>query len=94
MHSHGDGLVHIEPGTASSAGKNAKLKRFFDSLATQRFNITNTSIQIPGGKLYANGDACPDGKPGALKATVNGNEVKDILGYHPKDQARIAITFN
>lgn len=96
MHSHGDGRVHIEPSTASSAGNNAKMKRFFDSLEAPpvRFNISNTSIQIPGGKLYTNGDACPDGKAGALVATVNGNVVKDILGYHPKDQDRINISFS
>lgn len=94
MHSHGDGLVHIEPSSAANAGGNAKLKRFFDSLESLRFKITGNSIQLPGGKLYTNGNACPNGTPGTLKVTVNGEAENDFLGYHPKDQDRIVISFN
>ncbi len=97
MHSHGDGLIHIEPSTASTAGKNATLRRFFDSLGSlpSGLKLTETSIQLPGGKLYTNGDACPDGKSGTLRVTVDGTDISGkFLGYKPKDGQRFAIAFS
>ena len=66
LHTHNDGLIHVEPyvtGSALDRGANATLARFRDG--EPGFKLTSTEVQVPGGKLMKNGDQC-DGKPGKL----------------------------
>ena len=61
LHTHGDGLVHVEPyvtGAPQDAGKNATLARFVQGIPGLK--LTSTEVQYPGGKLYKNGDKCGD----------------------------------
>jgi hypothetical protein len=59
----GNGVIHIAPKTKAVAGKNATLGNFAKSV--KGFTLTSDSIQLPGGKLYKNGDKC-DGKTAQL----------------------------
>lgn len=90
VHTHGDGLIHVHPQTAAETGANANLERFF---AASGVVIGKDYIQLPGGRLYRNGDPCTDGQPGTLRVTVNGNEVADFLRYVPRDGDTIQIEF-
>jgi len=66
LHTHTDGLIHVEPyvtGSALDRGANATLARFAEG--EPGFKLNSSEVQEPGGKLMKNGDLC-DGKPGKL----------------------------
>jgi hypothetical protein len=66
LHTHTDGLIHVEPyvtGSALDRGANANLARFAEG--EPGFKLSSTEVQVPGGKLMKNGEQC-DGKPGKL----------------------------
>jgi hypothetical protein len=59
IHTHNDGLIHIEPQVTLSAldrGKNATLARYAESMPGMK--LSSSEIQPPGGKLMKNGDLC------------------------------------
>jgi hypothetical protein len=95
VHTHGDGVIHIHPEGAGSAGRNATLGRFF---ATTPMRVTANSI-ASAGESRRNGDRCPDGRPGTLQALVRhrGQEVfrpeRDFLRYLPQDGDEIRVVF-
>jgi hypothetical protein len=70
LHSHGDGLIHMEPATSEDEGKNATLGRYFQyggwKLNQTSINFVNVDVK--------NGDTC-GGKPGVLRWAVNGKEM-------------------
>ena len=87
LHTHNDGLVHIEPQVTLSAldrGKNATLARFVEGQPGMK--LTSSELQIPGGELKKNGDMCDD-KPGRVTIrqweNAGGDEFKDFTD--PKD---------
>jgi hypothetical protein len=87
LHTHSDGLIHVEPFVTASAldrGDNATLARYAESMPGMK--LTSSEIQIPGGKLMKNGDQC-DGKPGKLTIRqwkdATSDEFKDFT--NPKD---------
>ena len=45
--------------SALDRGNNATLARYFESMPGAK--LTTTEVQVPGGKIYKNGDQC-DGK--------------------------------
>jgi hypothetical protein len=66
LHTHTDGLIHVEPyvtGSTLDRGANATLARFAEG--EPGFKLTSAEVQEPGGKLMKNGDQC-DGKPAQL----------------------------
>jgi hypothetical protein len=87
LHTHSDGLIHVEPNVGGSIldrGANATLARFAEG--EPGFKLSPTEVQVPGGKLMKNGDQC-DGKPGQVTirqwADANGSAFKDYT--NPKD---------
>lgn len=66
IHTHADGLVHVHPFGSGASGKNAQLGKYLDQTGV---TLTDTSITLPGGKTYTNGDKC-DGKPATLALYV------------------------
>jgi hypothetical protein len=92
VHSHGDGLMHIHPrqGVSGESGENASVRTFFSGA---RILLTESSIQIPGDRLYRQGDRCPDGSAGNLVVTVNDEQVVDFLDYTPQDNDLVNIEF-
>lgn len=71
IHTHGDGVVHIHPFTKAASGRNATFGVFAEAVGLK---VGETRIEVPGGKNYKNGDACPDGKKGKVKVYLNGDE--------------------
>ena len=64
IHSHGDGLVHIHPTSANSAGDNARLGVFLDEVGVE---LTESTLELPDrDELETGQDEC-DGKPGEVK---------------------------
>jgi hypothetical protein len=95
IHTHADGLIHVEPQTVDDAGPNATVGRFLDLADV---TVTETEIKdIPGEKTYKNGDKCGDkegevqvyvneklraGDPNKIKITNDGHLV---MAFVPKD---------
>jgi hypothetical protein len=56
----GDGVIYISPTVKAAAGHNATLGKFATSIG---MTLNAAQLQVPGGKLYQDGDTC-DGKAG------------------------------
>jgi hypothetical protein len=69
LHSHGDGLIHIEPLVSTDGGNNATLGAYFKYGG---WKLSATSIQFVNVN-EKNGNKC-NGKPGVLRWAVNGKE--------------------
>jgi hypothetical protein len=94
LHTHNDGLIHIEPFVTASIldrGKNATLARYAESMPGMK--LSSTEIQVPGGKLMKNGDLCDGKDPGTLTIrqwkNATSDEFEDFT--NPKD---VKITDN
>jgi hypothetical protein len=65
LHSHDDGVIHMEPATPDEAGRNATLGRYFEyggwDVSADGFDFLDTQVR--------NGDACGGG-PGRLSWKV------------------------
>lgn len=94
---NGDGIIHIDPFVKSAAGKNATLGKFASSVGMK---LNAAEIQVPGGKLYQNGDRC-NGKPGHVyvkQFAYAGDTVGTLLNQDPRsvllqDQEMLVIAF-
>jgi hypothetical protein len=64
IHTHGDGLIHVEATNSAETGKNATLGKFLGDYGNG-LRVTDSEIRLPGGKTYKNGDKCGD-KPGRV----------------------------
>jgi hypothetical protein len=72
LHTHGDGVIHIEPQDALlDTGKHATLGRFVSGYPGLK--LTATSITVIN-QTWTNGDKCGD-KPGTLVVKSNGKTV-------------------
>lgn len=56
IHTHQDGLVHLEPNGSGASGKNATFQKFADFTGV---TLGNGKFTLPDGKTYKNGDKCP-----------------------------------
>ena len=100
LHTHTDGLIHVEPyvtGSALDRGSNANLARFAEG--EPGFKISSTEVQVPGGKLMKNGDQC-NGKPGQVTirqwTDATGTAFKDYTNPHDvkiTDGGAITVAF-
>ena len=68
IHSHGDGVIHVHPFSASAAGENARLDRFTDAL--DGFDLSDTRLRVPGVGSFEVGDTDCDGEPATLRVLV------------------------
>lgn len=68
IHSHADGLIHIEPLTRQESGKDATLARFLDAADVE---ADDDSLQLPGGKEYVEGKTKCGDKDGVMQLKVN-----------------------
>jgi hypothetical protein len=69
LHSHDDGLIHVEPDTNSDGGRNATLGKYFDYGGWKLSSTSITFVNVD----EKNGNKC-QGKPGVLRWAVNGKE--------------------
>jgi hypothetical protein len=89
LHSHGDGLIHIEPATPLDEGKNATLGRY---VTYAGYKLSERAITFFDAD-EKNGDTC-DGKAGVLRWAVNGKEQHgDPADYKIGNGDVIALVF-
>ena len=101
LHTHADGLVHIEPfvtGSSADTGKHANLARFLQGAAG--FKLTSNELRYPGGKLYKNGTNCAANRPGTVQIRVwpdakgtSSTTLTDAAKVHVRDGMAITIAF-
>ncbi len=58
IHTHTDGLMHVEPTSVNDTAENATVGRY--ASGQPGFKVSATSIEYPGDKTYKNGDKCGD----------------------------------
>ena len=63
IHTHEDGLIHIHP-TATGAGKNATLNKFFDQVDLQ---VGDTELHLPDDRVFREGETECGGEPATVK---------------------------
>jgi plastocyanin len=91
VHTHGDGVVHIHPFSASEEGAGARLVKWFEYGGGK---LDGDEIRMPGSSVtYKSGDECPDGTVGQLQVFVNSQKLNDWERYIPKDGDRIRLEF-
>jgi hypothetical protein len=91
LHSHGDGLLHIHPFTEDEAGENATVGLFMEYAG---FDVGDDHLTLWDDLNVSNGDPCPDGRPGNVRWSVNGEEQDgNPADYKPDDQDVIEIAF-
>jgi hypothetical protein len=89
LHSHDDGLIHIEPLVNSDGGNNATLGAFFKYGG---WKVSATSVKFVGVD-EKNGNKC-GGKPGVLRWAVNGKEKHGDPGkYKLNDRDVVELLF-
>jgi hypothetical protein len=89
LHSHGDGLIHIEPQTSDEMGKHATLGTYFKFGG---WKLSSSEVSFVGESKKA-GDTC-SGKPGEVRWSVNGAEhTGDPASYKIKDGDEILVAF-
>jgi hypothetical protein len=94
IHTHGDGYIHIHPQSRADEGRNANLGAFFRSAGGQ---ISDTSITLPSGEAYSNGDRCPDGAAGSVTVARPDDgtltRIVNAANYVPRDREWLLIKF-
>ena len=91
IHTHDDGVVHIHPFLSRSAGKNAKLGVFFDTVGAK---VTSTQLKLPGQDTKKNGQKCGD-KDANVQVKIWASRNADEKGTLFKgDPADIRLTDN
>ncbi len=89
LHSHDDGIIHMEPQSAREAGANATVGLYF---AYGGWKLTPTGYSFLGASV-ANGQTC-NGKPASLVWAVNGNvKTGDPANWRLHDLETIVIAF-
>ena len=95
IHSHGDGFMHIHPSTLAATGVNASLGTFLRLYETSFSEEGGkTSLVLPDGKTYKDGDRCPDGKKQNWVLLNKGKEVTgDPSLFIPHDGDQLVMRF-
>jgi hypothetical protein len=95
IHSHGDGFLHIHPSTLAATGVNASLGTFlrlYETSFTEEGG--KTSLVLPDGKAYKDGDRCPDGKKQNWALLNKGKHVAgDPSLFIPHDGDQLVMRF-
>ena len=94
---NGDGIIHIHPTVKAAAGKNATLGKFATAAGMK---LNAATLQVPGGKLYQDGDSC-QGKAGHVYVTefaFAGDKTGTLQNVDPRnvllsDQSLLTIAF-
>lgn len=97
IHTHGDGLMHIEPRSTRYTGAGANIGAFGETVA---IDLDDDSIVMPGGQTYADGDDC-GGEPGVVQVKVwtgpddtEGRLLEaDFADYAMPDNSLVTVAF-
>lgn len=106
LHTHADGLMHMEPRQSDEIGKHATVGQYF---AFNGWSLSETAFTYNDGVKQKNGDTCPakDGKPaykgvvrwavGHAKAGALPGKLVEQTGnpanYVPKNEDQFALYF-
>lgn len=89
LHSHADGIIHMEPTSAADAGDNATLGRYFESGG---WSVSEAGFSFLG-VTRNNGDHC-DGEPGTVRWWVNDVEQSgNPADYKLFDEDVVVVAF-
>ena len=91
LHTHNDGLIHIEPQNSKDTGKGATLGRFVTG--QPGFKLESGRMEYPGVKPVKNGQKCGD-KKAELQMWVWDNEKDEKGRIVPGDPNRVRIRDN
>jgi cyclophilin family peptidyl-prolyl cis-trans isomerase len=80
IHTHGDGLIHVHPFTASEAGANATLGKYLEyggwTITSRDLDLWSGPASAPKQSTWKTGDECPAGefagRPGRVVWMVDG----------------------
>ena len=90
LHTHADGLAHVEPRSTRESGANATLGRFVDNVGLE---VTQESLKLPDGTIYNDGDEC-SGRPAEVRVLRDGVAIDgDPNEVRLRDGAVTAIVF-
>jgi hypothetical protein len=64
LHSHRDGIIHMEPSVTEDSGRHATIGRYF---TYGGWKLSATGYTFVDGKTVSNGDKCPSGGAGTLQ---------------------------
>lgn len=92
IHTHNDGVIHLEPLTRAVSGRNATFGVFADTVGLE---VSSDSIQVPGGTRYEDGDTCEgQDEEGELRVLLNGNErTGDPKKIRLRDRDLVVLAF-
>lgn len=93
IHSHGDGVVHVEPLNRASAGSKAVFRRFEEA---QRSRITSSSLQWVDGTVPVQADVSDGcgGRPAEISSFVDAVRVGSAPGgIRLRDGQVIVVAF-
>ena len=92
IHSHGDGLVYAHPFGPEDAEVNATLGRW---LGHGAWSAAAGTLALWDGASHRTGDACPDGRAGAVRWWVDGVEQQGDPGRHRIGNGEaVTLSFN
>lgn len=96
IHTHADGLIHLEVNSSRYSGANANLGAFADGV---NVDISDNALSAPG-VARANGDTCGDATGQVRLAVWDGTEddtptivSNDIADYAPQDGQLVTLAF-
>ena len=90
VHTHADGLAHVEPRSTRDTGANATLGRFVDNVGLE---VTQESIELPDGTVYRDGDEC-EGQPAEIRVLRDGEILEgDPNQVRLRDGGNVAFVF-
>ncbi len=84
----GNGVINLQPLTNSDTGHNATLGRFAGHYPG--LTLTATSLKLPGGKLYTNGQSCGS-KPGYLQVKTWSNPTAENGKLYSGDPRQLLL---
>jgi hypothetical protein len=98
IHTHGDGLIHVEPTGSGETGKNANIATFVKGYAG--LSNSQTELKLPDGQDFKDGGKCGD-KTANVKIFfwAHASDAKPVEVTKPtkdmliKDQSAIAFAF-
>ncbi len=103
IHTHSDGVLHVEPRTSSEGGTNATFGRFLTaggwSTSQDSLSLWTGPASKPARVDYTNGDKCPSGtvfagQTGVVKYSIDCKEKSgNPANALPKDKSVITIGF-
>lgn len=92
IHTHNDGLIHVEPFSSLDTGENATFGRFAEGVGLE-VNEAQDKLTLPDGRELEDGDDC-NGEPGDLRVLDDGEPVEgDPNDIRLADGGVIAVIF-